>query len=270
MFLMIKSHFEDCPYSCNQNGKILDRQLKKLIDCPYCSKKKKELLAKGMAVEEESESVLPLADILGIKSKYLSRNYVFGSVIPEGEQMFLEPESIDYVKAETEDIYHQLSIGELPEDSYCIGVSIKGRVDRVAYPMLAIAYLKGLTVSKFITCAEFARLHLRGDDELDSYYSSDLVIMLIGEGSTKGEISCAKGLMQARALKGKPTIFLTTWTIEACSLMLGYSSDKDNLFLAKPVFVKYRTSKKQSNYINQLTGVDNSRYGSTGTSFSDL
>ena len=244
-----------------------------MIDCPHCSKVKKELIAKGMAVDESSDSEIPLADILGIKSKYLSKNYVFSSVIPEGEQMFLEPDSIEYLKNETESIYETLSIGELPERSYCLGVSIKGRVDRVAYPMLATAYLRGLSVGRFITCAEYARLHLRGDDELDDYLSSDFVIMMIGEGSTKGEISCAKGLMQARALKGKPTVFITTWTIEACSLMLGYSSDTDNLLLAKPVFAKYRSSKKQSNYINQLTGVENSRFNGSnggGTAFSEL
>ena len=274
--MALKNHFEDCPYFCNNNGKILDASTGVLVDCPHCSKIKKELLAKGLAVEEETSTELPLADVLGIKSKFLSKNYVFDSLIPEGEKVFLEDDSIEYFKKESEALYNMLSLGEIPDNSYCFGISIKGRVDKLAYPLLAKAYLSGLKINKFITCGELSRLQLKGSEDLDTMYEADVLILLIGEGSTKGEISCAKGMMQARALKGKFTIFITTWTIEACSLLLGYSSDNDNLFLAKPIFVKYKNSKKQSNYINQLTGVDNGRYdeeidmGGKGFSLSDL
>ena len=147
---------------------------------------------------------------------------------------------------------------------YCFGISIKGRVDRLAYPLLAKAYLSGYKIGRFITCSELSRLQLRGDDELDRLLENDLQLVMIGEGSTKGEISCGKGLMQTRALRGKPTIFITTWTIEASSLLLGYADEEENLFLAKPVFVRYKNSGKRSNYINQLTGVENSRF-SEGT-----
>ena len=266
----IKNHFDDCPYNCNSSGKILDKKLRKMVECPHCSKLKRELLAKGMVVDEVSNSQLPLAEVLGISSKYLTRNYVFDTVIPEGERLFLEEDSVEYLKSETENLYHELSIGNLPDRSYCFGLSIKGRSDRVAYPMLAVAYLSGLKIAKVVTVCELARLQLKGDDLMDTLLDADIAMLVIGEGSTKGEISCGKGLMQARAFKGKPTIFFTTWTIEACSLLLGYSTDEDNLHLAKPVFAKYRTSKKQSNYINQLTGVENSRYGGAGASFSDL
>lgn len=272
----IKNHFEDCPYNCNMFGKLLDPNTGNMIDCPHCSKLKKEMLAKGVAVEEDENRTLPLAELLGIKSKYLSKNFVFDTLIPEGECLFLEDDSIDFVKRETEALYHTLSLGELPEYSVCFGISIKGRADRLAYPLLATSYLKGLSVGKFITCSELSRLQLKGSEEYDSYISSDVQIILIGEGSTKGEISCAKGLMQSRALKGKPTIFITTWTIEACSLTLGYLDDTDNMLLARPVFVKYKNSGKSSNYINKLTGVENDRYdeetdmGGQGFSIADL
>lgn len=271
-----KLHFDDCPYNCNEKGKILDVATGLLVDCPFCSKLRKELLAKGEAVEEDSNSTLPLSDLLGIKSKYLTNKYVSDVIIPDSEQCFLEEESIDFFKSVSEDIYHTLALGNVPKSSYCFGISIKGSIDKLAYPLLATAYLNGLTVGRFLTCSELSRLQLRGSDILDTLYDVDIVIVLIGEGSTKGEISCAKGLMQARALNGKPTLFITTWTIEACSLMLGYSTGEDNLFLAKPVFVKYKNSGKSSNYINKLTGVDNDRYdeetdkGGIGFSLSDL
>lgn len=268
--MAIKNHYDDCPYNCNSSGKILDVELGKMVDCPHCSKIKKELLAKGKVLTDEGPDEVVLSDILGIKSKYLSRAFIFDNVIPDGERVFLEDDTIDFLRSETDNLYKSISLGEVPNVSYCFGISIKGRVDRLAYPLLASAYLKGLKICKFITCSEFSRLQLRSDDVIDEMYAADLLIMLIGEGSTKGEISCAKGLMQARALKGKATIFITTWTIEACSLLLGYRSDEDNLFLAKPVFVKYKNSKKQSNYINQLTGVDNDRYSGGYVSMSDL
>lgn len=274
--MAVKNHFDDCPFGCNINGKLLDPNSGNMVDCPHCSKIKKELLAKGVALEDDNDKPLPLAELLGINSKYLSKNYVFSTVIPEGECLFLEDESIETVKKETEELYRMLSLGELPEYSVCFGISIKGRADRLAYPLLATSYLRGLTVGKFITCSELSRLQLKGSDDLDSLMSNDVQIILIGEGSTKGEISCAKGLMQARALKGKPTIFITTWTIEACSLMLGYFNDTDNMLLARPVFVKYKNSGKASNYINKLTGVENDRYdedtdmGGQGFSIADL
>ena len=245
--MSIKNHFEDCPYDCNTMGKLLDVNTGKMVDCPHCSKLKKELLAKGEVIEEDRGET-PLAEVLGIKSKYLSQNYVFDGLIPDGEKLFLEGDSVDFLKTETERLYNKLT-----------GISIKGRVDRLAYPLLAKAYLSGYKIGRFITCSELSRLQLRGDDELDRLLENDLQLVMIGEGSTKGEISCGKGLMQTRALRGKPTIFITTWTIEASSLLLGYADEEENLFLAKPVFVRYKNSGKRSNYINQLTGVENSR-----------
>lgn len=272
----VKLHFEECPYGCNDKGKLLDTATGLMVDCPFCSKLRKELLAKGKVEVENESGTVSISDILGIKSKYLTNKYISDTIIPDSEQCFLEEESIDYFKSVSEDVYHTLTLGELPKSSYCFGISIKGYIDKLAYPMLATAYLKGLKVGRFITCSELSRLQLKGDDLLDELYKVDLAMILIGEGSTKGEISCAKGLMQARALNGKPTICITTWTIEACSLLLGYSNDEDNLFLAKPVFVKYKNSGKSSNYINKLTGVDNDRYdeetdkGGIGFSLSDL
>ena len=47
----------DCySYNCN-NASILDRKLKKLIPCPYCSERKKELANQGMAETVEGNIV---------------------------------------------------------------------------------------------------------------------------------------------------------------------------------------------------------------------
>lgn len=260
--MLAKNHFDDCPYGCNANGMILDATMGRMVQCPHCSQKKKELLKQGF-VETTSDGQVPLSTVLGINNEYLSTKFVYDSVIPDGERLFIEQESLDWQSEISENLYLGLTVGGLPSESYCFGLSIKGRVDRFAYPMLAKAYLSGLTIGKFITCSEFNRLSFNIENSMDDYYNADFLMMLINDGSNLSDLSSAKGLMQTRALKGKPTIFVTTWTIEACSGLLDFK-DSSSLYLAKPVFVKYKKSKsdnKPSSYINHLIGVENKQLG---------
>lgn len=252
---MVKTKFDDCPYKCT-DGKLLDYQTAKFVDCPHCSEKRDELAKEGLA-EDESGELDSLPRLLGIDSKYLSSRFVYDSVIPEGERVFIEDESIKRQSDVLTEIYLGLGVGELPDRSYCIGLGNKGRIDKLAYPLLVKAYLSGLSVAKFISCIEYNRMYIAMNDDVESYLEKDLVMMLIPDGSSKADILSAKGLMQSRALKGKPTIFVTTWIIEACSILLGYYGDETH-FLASGVFVEYKVGKKKrSNYINQLTGVEN-------------
>lgn len=273
--MLVKNHFDDCPYGCNVNGMLVDTTIGKLVQCPYCSQKKRELLKQGYVETVEDERV-PLSTVLGINNEYLSTKFVYDSVIPDGEKLFLEQESLDWQSEIAENLYLGLTVGDLPSESYCFGISIKGRVERFAYPMLAKAYLSGLTIGKFITCSEFNRLAFNIENSMDDFYNADFLMMMINDGSNLSDLSSAKGLMQTRALKGKSTIFVTTWTIEACSGLLDFK-DSSSLSLAKPVFLKYKKSKsgtKQSSYINKLLGVENKQLGgenqARGVSLEDL
>lgn len=266
--MVAKNHYEDCPYGCNVNGMILDANVGKLVPCPYCSKKKKELLAEGFVEEQETESLVPLSTVLGIESDFLSTRFVYDSVVPDGERLFIEQDSLDWQNQEAEELYLGLSIGQLPSTSLCFGIGVKGRVDVFAYPMLSKAYTHNLSLAPFISCTEYCRKAYKLDEDLDIYLNSDILLMLINEGSSFADISSAKGLMQSRALKGKPSVFITTWNIEACSALLGFKDDA-SLFLAKPVFLQYKTgsSSKHSNYINHLLGVKNDMYTPEEDSF---
>jgi len=254
-------NYDDCPYNCT-NGMVFDdsKGMNKYVPCPHCSEKRKELADEGLA-EDISGEIVSLPSILGINNKYLTNKFVYDAVIPEGERIFLEDESIKRQKDVLEEIYLGLAVAELPDRSYCIGLGNKGRIDRLAYPLLSKAYLNGLSVAKFISCSEYNRLCLNMSDEVEEYYHRDFVMMLIPDGASKADIASAKGLMQTRALNGKPTIFITTWVIEACSILLGYWGE-ETYFMANGVFVEYKRSKngKKSHYINQLTGVDNEMY----------
>lgn len=262
---MVKMSYDDCPLNCN-NGKIFDYELRQYLDCPHCASKRKELAKEGVA-EMDNGDIVSLPKILGIDNPYLSVSFSYDSVIPEDEKVFLDKESLDRQKEILDEIYLGLSVGELPDKSYCLGLGVKGRVDRLAYPLLAKAYLSGLSVARFISCGEYNRLCINMDLEVVDFYEKDFVMVLIPDGSSKADIASAKGLMQSRALKGKPTIFVTTWVIEACSMLLGYYGE-ETYFLATGSFVGYKVSnngKKPSKYINQLTGVENEVYNSNET-----
>lgn len=263
--MVAKNHYEDCPYGCNVKGMLLDTNIGKMIPCPHCSKKKAELLKQGYA-ESETDEQIPLSTILGVGNEYLSAKFVYDSVIPDGERLFIDEESMEWQKEIADELYLGLTVGDLPTQSYCFGISIKGRIDRFVYPMLAKAYLSNLTVGKFVTCSEFCRMDLDSSVNLKDFYESDLLFMLINDGSTLAGLSSAKGLMQARAMRGKATIFVTTWTIEACSGLLGFNEDS-SMFMAKPVFIKYKSGKNKSehsSYINGLLGVENKNVSAKG------
>lgn len=257
--MSIKMSYDDCPFHCS-NGQLMDYNIMKLVPCPHCSEKRKDMANSGV-VETEAGGIEPLHSILGINNKYLKANFVYEAVIPDGERVFIEDDSLKRQKDVLEDIYLGLTVGQLPDKSYCIGLGNKGRVDRLAYPFLTKAYLSGLSVAKFISCGEYNRLCVNMSSEVEDYYKKDFVMMLIPDGASKADIASAKGLMQIRALNGKPTIFVTAWVIEACSILLGYYGD-ETYFLASGLFVEYRHSNKgkKSLYINQLTGVENEVY----------
>lgn len=255
--MLVKNHFEDCPYGCNEKGLLLDTNTGNMIQCPHCSKIKKDLLLKGEAVEEASSAIEDLSILLGIKSKYITDKLVFESIISKEEMSVIEPESINSLKEKIEELYKMLSIGDLPEQSYCFGLGSKGNIDKLAYPLLSKSYISGLTVAKFITCGEFSRI-LMVEEGVDEYYSADIVVMLIQEGSTKADISSAKGLMQARGLKGLSTIFITTWDYMACRFLC--SKMEPSLLLAEPVFAVYKVINRQKNHIHGITGLMNEVY----------
>lgn len=264
--MLAKNHFEECPYHCNEHGMLVDVNTGKLVPCPYCSKKKKEMLAEGY-VETDTEATVPLNELVGIKSEYLSTRFVYDSVIPDGEKLFLTPESIEFQREAAEGLYLGLTVGQLPEYSMCFGISIKGRIDRFVYPMLAKAYLSNLSIGKFMSCTEFSRLGVDvNNQDIDEMYKCDFLMMLLNDGATLADFASAKGLMQSRGIKGKPTVFVTTWTIEACSGMLSFGDDT-SYFMAKAEFLEYKKGKgSHSSYINNLKGVENRRMGSSGPS----
>ncbi len=262
---LIKKRFDDCPYNCNVNGMVLDDNMGKLVPCPYCSKIRAGMLKSGEAIDDETEQAIPIWEALGIKNnQYLSDRFVYETVIPEKELVYLSEETINKQKEISEEVYLGLTVGTLPETSICFGLTRVGDSEKFAYPMLAKAYASGLSVGKLYTAREINEGFLDQTIKSSELYGVDFLMLFFSEDSDNACAHTVQGVLQGRSLRSKPTVIVTTAKIEACSQFLGYYNNT-SLSLATPVFVEYNAHKgKHSRYINNLLGVENCNIQSDG------
>ena len=134
----------------------------------------------------------------------------------------------------------------MPSKSMCFGLARKGYADRLAFPMLALAYEKGLGSGKFLSSRVYYSYYIK-DKDLQEYYDLDLLFVLVNSGSSYRELMCIRGLMEARAVANKPTIFVTNNDIDECLLLLG-SIDDESYYLASPYFIERTKTKDSHSY----------------------
>lgn len=235
-----------CSYNCN-NGRIFDVRIKSWVACPECKGKK----LKEFEIKEEE-----ISEKLGVDGSNLSGVLVTEAVIPSNERNYIEAESFENLDKNLKQIMSRLLQGKSIKESYCFGLGVKGRVKELVFPLQKTAYTSGLNVVRFVSAIGLSQMLLK-QSLPENIFNGDLCIILINEGCSKADVSACKGIMQERAVNGLGTVFVTTWSVEACSNLLGYERDED-CYLAKPVFIRYKYSEKHSNYINDLFGVENS------------
>lgn len=237
-------HFDDCPHGCNKNGQIFDRSLSRFVNCPYCEEKRKDLVESGTSQELENDSSIHKE--LGFSDEYLTSYYDFDLLIPEMEKPLIDESSLEEVRDALNSLRGSLSSGVLPSRSMCFGLARKGYVDKLAFPMLALAYEKGICVGKFISSRVYYSYYMQ-DKNLQEYYDLDLLFVLVNSGSSYKELMCIRGLMEARAVAGKATIFVTNNDIDECLLLLGSVSD-ESYYLASPYFIERTKTKDSHSY----------------------
>lgn len=199
---------------------------------------------------------------------FISDRLVYDQIVPEGEKVLIDKDSIDRQKEAMEEVYQFCCAGIIPGKSYCFGITRVGRFEFFVYPCLLKAYRYGLTVAPFCTISDYKHLTIdaeKFDRELSVYKNADIAMLLVQDGPTNADLCCALGLMQARSLRGKPTIFITTARAEAASQLCGYFNDNSGYALAKPYFLHYgssgnlksdpRSMQKYSKYMNNLLGI---------------
>ena len=250
-------HFNDCPHNCNSNGKLFDRGLKRMVNCPYCEQKRKDLADGGEVVSDKGETT-SLHKELGFTDEYLSSYYNFDDLVSSYERPLLLESSLSIVSEEVNALRGILLRGDLPEKSYCFGLGRKGSVDRLAFPLLASAYEKGGHVGKFLASRVYYSLYMQ-DKNLQEYYDLDLLVVLVNSGSSYKELMCVRGLMESRAVAGKATIFLTNNGIDEVLLLLG-SADEPSLYLASPYFMERKSTVDSHSYASDnLRGTSQNR-----------
>ena len=259
-------HFQDCPHNCNSNGKLFDRGLKRMVNCPYCEQKRKDLADGGEVVSDKGDTT-SLQKELGFTDEYLSSYYNFDDLVSSYERPLLLESSLEISDSEINSLRGILSRGDLPEKSYCFGLGRKGSVDRLAFPLLASAYEKGGRVGKFIAGRVYYSLYMQ-DKNLQEYYDLDLLVVLVNSGSSYKELMCIRGLMESRAVAGKSTIFVTNNDIDEVLLLLG-SVDEPSLYLASPYFMERKSTVDSHSYASDgLRGTNQNR--DLGISMADL
>lgn len=245
-------HFDDCPFGCDEHGKLFDSATGNLVPCPHCASKRKNVVSTGEEIKE-----------LGIKEDFHSDELVYEDLIPENEIVWISQESIIYLYSTIRGVYDSIVLGEIPKSSYCFGLGYKGQVERLVYPLIKKAYKAGLSVFNFVTSQEVAYLLQRSSssqdvaDELHKLtHEMDLAFIQLNSGAYKADVYSAKGIMETRAKNGKPTIFVTTDRAAAFDGLLWYQNDDVVLSMAKPVFVKYTGIKeeKDNGYTAALFG----------------
>ena len=241
----MKLHFEDCPYGCNVNGMLFDRGLKKMVSCPHCESRRRELASEG-SIEDNEGNQQSLHKELGFSDEYLTSYFSFDSLISKSERPLLESSSFEPVEEAISLLRGTLSRGDLPEKSYCFGLARKGSVDKLAFPLLVSAYEKGGKVGKFISSRMYYSLYMK-DKDLQEYYDLDILFVLVNSGSSYRELMCIRGLMEARAVCGKATIFVTNNDIDEVLLLLG-SVEEPSLYLASPYFIERSKTANSHSY----------------------
>lgn len=245
-------HFDDCPFGCDDNGKLFDSATGNLVPCPHCSSKRKDIVSSGEKIES-----------LGIKEDFHTDELVYEDLIPEGELVWISPESITYQNKLIKEVYDSIILGEVPKSSYCFGLGYKGQVDRLVYPLIKKAYKAGLSIFNFVTSQEVAYMMQKSSqsqdvaDELHKLTcETDLAFIQLTSGAYLADVYCAKGVMETRAKNNKPTIFVTTDRAASFNGLLWFKNDDVILSMAKPAFVEYTGIKEEidNNYTAALLG----------------
>lgn len=253
---VVSGSFEDCPYDCT-DGKLFVPSLRKLVPCPHCSEIRKKIARGRVEVKTDkatedgkTEAVSTnLLNILRIDSCYSGYTYSIEDAIPDMENM--TDESVSEVRDRLDILMSKASLGEAPEFSLLFNLGAYADVLCFIYPYLIKCYTSGLRVTPLASTIELAQM--RHEAEKSSYDSSadrkygesyadyvdaDICVLVADAGISLDGNYTIKGLMQARARKGKSTIIFTNAILPQVRGLYGSIKNKRNI--AELVTIEYK------------------------------
>lgn len=227
--------------------------LGKQIPCPHCTEKAVE---EALTSEDFHEKLGFSVDPFISPAPSLTGE----GLVPESEETYLEEGVLREVGGYLSETCTLLSKGALPQRSLLFGLGIRGRLVNCTYPLLASAYIGGLEPHPLVSAhdLEFWKLRER-IDELEAFYSSKVGVISLEEGTSRAGLQVCKGVMQVRASRNLPTIFVTTWSAKSVSTLVDVDPT-GRYFLAEPHILHYKTENKDkySKYVLGVLGLDNS------------
>lgn len=246
-----------CKYQCNNKGKYFDKVERVFKICPEHSALRSKEVREGV-----TESGNEVYKLLGFSEDYLTYEFDSDSVITKSQLPFLDRNSVDSLKDELSVLMDNIKLGTAPKRSVTIGLDRQFNADTVAVPLLLNAYKAGLTVAPLVSSTDYRVQVQREDNQAltdgnvenfrEIYLNREVVLMVIPSGVSEQDILEAKGLMQARAVKGKVTIFLTSRPKELLSEICAINEEEANRYCSYFMGVRYKsgsyTEKRSTAY----------------------
>lgn len=207
--------FEDCPNHC-VDGMIFDPYKHKRIVCKYCADKRLKVAKNDIRDKNTGKTI---SELLKIPVVYTGNEFSESLVIPEFSRKQMTEESVSNVLTKLRELITNISIGLTPDCSLLFNLGVKANEVNFIYPYLIKAYIAGKSLVPLVTLTDLCQLRLLYETQLGvsdkwgySYQDlleRDVCIVVIDAGATYDSILAAKGLLQLRAQKYKPTIIFT-------------------------------------------------------------
>lgn len=253
----LRISFPECPNKC-KNGFLFNPYTGVTIPCEYCANKRSELVK----TEGETESGT-IYEQLHITNMLTADAFDMERLIPTNVRQGMVTESITALETQLNEIMSKMSIGEFPSYSILFNFGFKVNTEIFTTPFMIKAFRAGINVAPMVTALELVRLRFQYEDmedlsynkdgwgnSYDDYIKADICVVNMDAGTTYRGVLAVKGLMQLRALKGKPTYIVTSiWGSSVMELVSGRGNTERNL--ASLISVEYK--KKEQNIADANT-----------------
>lgn len=234
-----------CKYGCNDNGKYFDKITRTFKICPDHKK-----IRSGEVREGVTEDGLEVYKLLGFSGDYLTYEFDESVIISKSQIAFLDSSSVEETQRGVRELVDNLTLGVPPKISITISLDRQFNADSIAVPLLLNAYKAGLSVAPLISATDYRIKVQREDNEntkrgtaetfRDVYLDRKVVLMIIPSGVSEYDVLEAKGLMQARAVKGNSTIFLTSKPKELLSEICALDAEEATKYSSLFIGVRYK------------------------------
>ena len=217
--------------------RIYKKNKKKMVINPELIKKRQEEVErKEVIIDGEA---IPLSRVFGLSRPFYNNVFDVDEIIGSEDVKGIAPAAYESINTAAETLLQTIAAGQVPAFSTLFYFGKHARLDVYAYQLLSRAYLAGLNIAPCITIHDWQGFLARKHN-LELYLTADILVVIIPAGYTVNDLEAARGLLQARSLKDKPTIVLLGAFRYEKHIMLNLCSfDTNRLDLCNLIAVTY-------------------------------